>query len=86
MALPPPQHHHDKPKSLPTIKGDRTPDTIKGPHIMKEGKRSCPTEKDPKENTQKALEIKANKTIGGCVQTPCPDIFDKSIEAGTIFS
>ena len=29
MALPPPQHHHDKPKSLPTIKGDRALNTIK---------------------------------------------------------
>ncbi|RVW76966.1 hypothetical protein CK203_055535 [Vitis vinifera] len=38
MALPPPQHHHDKPKSLPTIKGDRAPDTIKGPHTVKEVK------------------------------------------------
>ena len=40
MALPPPQHHHDEPKSLPTIKGDRASDTIKGPHTMKEGKFS----------------------------------------------
>ena len=40
MALPPPQHHYDKPKSLPTIKGDRASDTIKGPHTVKEGKRS----------------------------------------------
>ena len=40
MALPPPQHHHDEPKSLPTIKRDRAPDTIKGPHIVKGGKRS----------------------------------------------
>ena len=38
MALPPPQHHHDKPKILLTIKGDRAPDTIKCPHTMKEGK------------------------------------------------
>ena len=52
MALPPPQYHHDKPKSLPIIKGDRTPNTIKGPHTVKEGKRACPTKKDPKENTQ----------------------------------
>ena len=30
MALPLPQRHHNKPKSLPTIKGDRASDTIKG--------------------------------------------------------
>ena len=61
MALPPPQHHHDKPKSLPTIKGDRALDTIKGPHTVKEeGKRSY-----SKEDRQNIRE-KANKTIGGC--------------------
>ena len=38
MALPPSQHHHDKPKSLPTIKGDKAPGTIKDPHTVKEGK------------------------------------------------
>ncbi|RVW68360.1 hypothetical protein CK203_063802 [Vitis vinifera] len=31
MALPPPQHHYDKLKSLPTIKGDKVSDTIKRP-------------------------------------------------------
>ena len=31
MALPLPQRHHDKTKSLPTIKGDRASDTIKEP-------------------------------------------------------
>ena len=31
MALPLPQRHHDKLKSLPTIKGNRAFDTIKGP-------------------------------------------------------
>ena len=40
MALPPSKHHHDKPKSLPTIKGDKAPDIIKGPHTVKEGKHS----------------------------------------------
>ena len=40
MTLPPLQYHHDEPKSLPTIKGDRAPDTIKGPHIVKGGKCS----------------------------------------------
>ena len=62
MALPPSQQHHDKLKSLPTIKGDKTPDTIKDPHIVKEGKHSFPKEKGPSEN-MKMLEIKANKTI-----------------------
>ena len=32
------------------------------------------------------MRKEANKTIGGCVQTPCPDIFCRLIEAGTIFS
>nr|CAN73281.1 hypothetical protein VITISV_040611 [Vitis vinifera] len=31
IALPPHQHHHDKSKSFPTIKGDRTSDIIKMP-------------------------------------------------------
>ena len=31
MALPLPQRNHCKPKSLPTIKGDRASDTIKEP-------------------------------------------------------
>ena len=80
MALPPPQHHHDKPKSLPTIKGNRTPDTIKGPHTVKEGKRSY-----SKEDRQNIRE-NANKTIGGCVRTPCLGIFCRLTKAGTIFS
>ena len=84
MALPPSSHHHDKPKSLPTIKGDKAPDTIKGPHTLKEGKRSCPKEEDPRDNRE-MLEIKANKTIEGCVRTPCSDIFCRLNEAGTIF-
>ena len=40
MALPPSKHHHDKPKSFPTIKGDKAPGTIKGPHTVKKGKHS----------------------------------------------
>ena len=40
MTLPAPQHDHDEPKSLPTIKGDKASDTIKGPHTVKEGKLS----------------------------------------------
>ena len=78
-------HHHDKPKSLPTIKRDKAPDTIKNPHTVKEGKCSCPKEEDPRENKE-MLEIKANKTIGGCVRTPCTDIFCRLNKAGTIFS
>ena len=40
MALPPSKHHHDKPKSFPTIKGDKAPGTIKGSHTVKKGKHS----------------------------------------------
>ena len=32
------------------------------------------------------MRKETNKTIGGCVRTPCPDIFCRLIEAGTIFS
>ncbi|RVW71450.1 hypothetical protein CK203_057576 [Vitis vinifera] len=39
MALPPSKHHHDRPKSLPTIKGDKALGTIKGPHTVKEDQR-----------------------------------------------
>ena len=85
MTLPPSQYHHDKPKSLLTIKGDKTPETIKDPHTVKEGKDSFPKEEGPSENI-KMLEIKANKTIGGCVRTPCLDIFCKSNEGSIIFS
>ena len=35
ITLPPSKHHHDKPKSLPTIKGDKDPDTIKSPRTVK---------------------------------------------------
>ena len=35
ITLPPSKHPHDKPKSLPTIKGDKAPYTIKGPHTVK---------------------------------------------------
>ena len=34
IALSPPQRHHNKPKSLPTIQGDRASDTIKGTLIQ----------------------------------------------------
>ena len=79
------KYHHDKPKSLPTIKEDKAPDTIKNPHIVKEGKHSYPKEENPREN-RKMLEIKVNKTIRWCVRTPYPDIFCRLNEAGTIFS
>ncbi|RVX05882.1 hypothetical protein CK203_023913 [Vitis vinifera] len=39
MALPLPQRNHCKPKSLPTIKGDRASDTIKEPSCEE---RRCP--------------------------------------------
>ena len=67
------------------MKGDKAPDTIKDPHTVKKGKRSCPKMEDLRENRE-MLEIKANKTIEGCVQTPCPNIFCRLNEAGTIFS
>ncbi|RVW14104.1 Alcohol dehydrogenase 1 [Vitis vinifera] len=35
ITLPPSKHHHDKPKGFPTIKGDKSPGTIKGPHTVK---------------------------------------------------
>ena len=39
MILPSPQGHHDRPKSLPTIKeGSRASDTIKEPSRKEEGK------------------------------------------------
>ena len=85
MALLLPQRHHDKSKSLPTIKGDKASDTIKGPYTVKEDKCSYPKEEDPREN-RKMLKIKANKTIEWCVRTPCRDIFCKLNETGTIFS
>ena len=40
ITLPPSKHHHDKPKGFPTIKGDKSPGTIKGPHTVKKGKHS----------------------------------------------
>ena len=81
MALLPPQHHHDQPKSLPTIKEDRASNTIKDFHTMKEGKLSYPKKED-----RLNIRKKTNKTIGGCVRTPCPDVFCRLIEAGIIFS
>ena len=38
MALPPSKHHTDKPKSLPTIKREKTLGTIKVLHTIKKGK------------------------------------------------
>ena len=72
MILPSPQGHHDKPKSLPTIKeGSRTSDTIKkGLHAKR--KVSYLTQK---KGNRLILWAMANKTIGGCVRTPCPDNF-----------
>ena len=40
MVLPPSKHHHDKSKSLPTIKRDKAPGIIKGPHTVKKDKHS----------------------------------------------
>ncbi|RVW20970.1 hypothetical protein CK203_055237 [Vitis vinifera] len=57
MALPPSKHHHDKLKSLPTIKKDKAPGTIKRPHTIKEGKR--------KETSSSIEETRASGSYSG---------------------
>ena len=80
MALPLPQHHHDKPKSPPTIKGDRASDTIKG-LSRKERKYAFLLRK----NGRLIIREKTNKTIKGCVRIICPNVFCRLVETGIIF-
>ena len=80
MALPLPQHHHDKPKSPSTIKGDRVSDTIKG-LSRKERKYAFLLRK----NGRLIIREKTNKTIKGCVRIICPNVFCRLVETGIIF-
>ena len=50
-----------------------TPDTIYEPSHEEEGKFQGPSKRPT--DLYLPLLTMANKTIGGCVRTPCPDVF-----------
>ena len=79
MILSSPQGHHDKPKSLPTIKeGSIISDTIKkGLHAKR--KVSYLTQK---KGNRLILWAMANKTIGGCVRTSFAKLTEPEIILG----
>ena len=53
---------------------------------VKGGEVRIPKEKGPKDVNIKMLKSKTNKGIGGCVWTPCPDIFCKANEGSIILN
>ena len=81
MTLPLPQHYHDKSKSLPTIKGDKASDTIRGPSCKERRQAFLLSKKG-----RLIIREKANKTIGRCVRTTYSNVFCRLIKAGIIFS